>query len=99
MATEVWRMQLTDIAMRPRLRGSEPYGYLGLGLDDLFNPKIFDLKAMGVLQLIDERELYFIPLGHHQARGQPDLSAVERRVDQGKLLGCSGCGVTGAKHQ
>ena len=52
-------MQLTDIAVRPRLRGSEPYGYLGLGLDDLFNPKIFDLKAMAdIEQVLREKKSF-----------------------------------------
>src|SRR5215471_11152991 len=67
IATEVRRMYLADIAVRPGLRGSELNGRLGFWLDDLFNPKIFDLKAMGIIQLIDESELHFIPLLHHQA--------------------------------
>src|SRR4029450_1230542 len=68
-------------------------------MNDLFNPKIFDLKAMGVIQLIDERELHFIPLLYHQAGWQPDLGAVEDHVNQGELLRFSRCCISGAKHQ
>jgi len=60
MAAEVWRRQWTDRAVYPGLRGGELHGHLGFGLDDLFNAKIFELKAMGVIQFIDERELHFI---------------------------------------
>jgi hypothetical protein len=77
LATKVRRMDVADIAVRPRLRGGEPHGRLGFGLDDLFNPNLFDLEAMGLIQLIDEGEFYVIPLVHHQAGGQPDLGAVE----------------------
>jgi hypothetical protein len=99
LATEVRRMQVADIAVRPGLRSGELHGHLGFGLDDLFNPNICDFKAMGVIQLIDERELHFLPLVHHQALGQPDLGPVENRVNQGKLLRFSCCGIFGTKHQ
>ena len=98
IATEVRRMQVADIAVRPGPRGGERHGHLGFGLNDLFNPKIFDLKAMGVIQLIDERELHFIPLLYHKAGWQPDLGAVEDHVNQGELLGFSRCCISGAKH-
>src|SRR4029450_483801 len=72
IATDVWRMYVADITVRPGLRGGERHGHLRVGLDNLFNPKLCDLKAMGVVQLIDERELHFLPLVHHHARWQPD---------------------------
>ena len=77
LTPDVQRMQVAEIAVHARLRGGEPHGHLGFGLDDLFNPNLFDLKAVRVLQLIDEGEFHFIPLLHHQAGGQPDLGAVE----------------------
>jgi hypothetical protein len=40
-------MQVADITVRPGLRGGELHGHLGFGLDNRFNPKICDLKAMG----------------------------------------------------
>src|SRR2546425_9378572 len=99
IATEVRRMQLADIAVCPSLGGGELNGHLGFWLDDLFNPKVFDLKAMGVIQLVYESEFHFIPLLHHQAGWQPDLSPVEDHVNQGELLGFSRCCISGAKHQ
>src|SRR2546427_10822658 len=54
---------------------------------------------MGIIQLIDEREFYFIPLVHHQAGWQPDLGAVEDYVNQSELLRFSCCCTSGAKHQ
>jgi hypothetical protein len=59
LATNVRRMYVADIAVRPRLRGGERHGRLGFGLDNLFNPNLCDLEAMGVLQLIDEGEFHF----------------------------------------
>ena len=90
-------MYLADIAVRPGLGGGELDGHLGFWLDDLFNPKIFDLKAMGLIQLIDERELHVRPLVHHQARWQPDLGAVEDHVHQRELRRFSRSGRSGAK--
>jgi hypothetical protein len=85
LATNVRRMYVADRAVHPRLRGGELHGRLGFGLDDLFNPNICDLEAMGIIQLLDEGEFHFLPLVHHQAGGQPDLGAVEDHVHQGEL--------------
>jgi len=49
LATNVRRMDVADIAVHPRLRGGEFHGRLGFGLDDLFNPNLFDFEAMRVL--------------------------------------------------
>ena len=82
-------MHLADIAVCPGLGGGELDGHLGFWLDDLFDPEVLDLKAMRVIQLIDEGEFHFIALLHHQAGWQPDFGPVEDHVNQGELLGFS----------
>src|ERR1041384_1536841 len=99
LATEVRRMHLADIAVRPDLGGGELDGHLLFWLDDFLNVEIFDLEAVRLIQLIDERELHFISLLYHQAGWQPDLGAVEEHVNQSELLGFSRCYVSSAKYQ
>src|SRR5262245_23372546 len=69
LAAEMRWMHLADVAVRPRLGSGELDLHLGFGLDHLFNPKVFDLEAMGVIQFIDEGEFYFIALLHRDAGG------------------------------
>jgi hypothetical protein len=99
LATDVRRMYVADIPVRPGLRGGECHGQLRFGLDHLFNPNLFDLKPMGVLQFVDQGEFHLIALVHHQARWSPELGAVEDHGNQRELLGFSGCGSSSAQYQ
>ena len=45
----------------------------GFWLDHLFNPKGFELKAMRLIQRIDEGEFDLVALLNRDAGGQPDL--------------------------
>ena len=92
-------MHLADVAMGPRLGGSELDRRLRLWLHDLFNTEVFDLEAMGFVQLIDQGEFNFIALLHDQGRRQPDLGPIEEHVDQGKLLGFSRCYVAASQER
>src|SRR6516162_2162131 len=97
LTPDVRRMEVTEIAVHARLRGGEPHGHLGFGLDDLFNPNLCDLKAVRVLQFIDEGELHLIALVHYQTRWQPDLGAVEHHGHHGELRGFCGCASASAQ--
>src|SRR5712691_2680243 len=91
IATKMRRMHLADIAVCPGLGGGELDGHLGFRLHHLFNLKVFDLKAMGVIQLIDEGEFNLVTLLDHQTGGQPDLRTIEEHINQSELLGFSRC--------
>ena len=82
---------------RPGLSRSALYGQRRLGLDALCTPSRCDLQAMGGIQLLDERELHCLPLGHQQAGWAPARGPVEDHVHYRALLGCSRCGRAGAK--
>ncbi len=75
-------MHLADVIVCPGLGGGELDGHLGFGLDHLFNPKGFDLKAMRLIQFIDQGEFYVIALLHCEAGGQPDLGPIKEHIDQ-----------------
>src|SRR5262249_55715219 len=92
LSTDVRWMHLANVAMNPRLGSGELDQRLRLRLHDLFNTEVFDLEAMGFVQLIDQGEFNVIALLHYQVRGQPDLGPIEDHVNQRELFRFSyGC--------
>ena len=62
-------MSGAECRMHTRLGSGELDRRLRLRLHDLFNPEVFDLEAVGFVQLIDQGEFNFITLLHDQGRG------------------------------
>src|SRR5262249_56684677 len=77
LPTDVRWMYVADEAMYTSLGSGELDRCLRLGLHDLFNTEVFDLEAMGFVQLVDQGEFNVITLLHDQGRRQPDLGPIE----------------------
>src|SRR6266480_5035681 len=90
LSSQVRRVHLAAEVMHTSRGSGELDRRLRLRLHDLFNPEVFEIEAVGVFQLIDKREHYFIPLVYREAGGIPNLGAVEGIVDQGKFSLLSG---------
>jgi hypothetical protein len=86
LPTDMRWMYVADEAMHTRRGSGELDRRLRLRLHDLFNPEVFDLEAVGFVQLIDQGEFNFITLLHDQGRGQPNLRPIEEHINQGEFF-------------
>ena len=84
LSTQMLWVQMTSEVVQTSLGSGDRDRCLRFGLYNLCNPEVFEIESVGLIQLIDKREHYFLPLVYREARGIPNRGTVEGISDQGK---------------